>query len=369
MERSVLHVGLDVDDKMFHGGTIDWETGEIFEFRTKPTLGALLKKLEKLQEKGFELKVCYEATYIGYGLCRDLRKKSIFCEILAPSLIPAKPGSRVKTDRLDAMKLAEYYAKGLLTPIHIPDEADEQVRDLVRARGFLVEKRKDLKKHILSTCRRHGLNYKEKHGRKNYWTGIHIDWLTCKINKMEGPLRKIFEVLLYQMDKLNEGIDEYDREIERISEQKRYKKEKDALVCFRGIGTLSAMTLITEIGDIRRFSHPKKLTSYAGLDVIEYSSGGKERKYGITKMGNKRIRTTMVESCQNVSNASRLSKRLRKARKGQDVKVIDVADRCMARLKKKASRMHYAGKHVNKIKVACAREFLCFVWEVLQLVA
>ena len=129
------------------------------------------------------------------------------------------------------------------------------------------------------------------------------------------------------------------------------------------------MTLITEIGDIKRFSHPAKLTSYAGLDISESSSGGKEKKFGITKMGNHRIRTTVVESCQKSSMDYRVSKRLRADRKGQPKEIVDIADRCMKRLRKKSLRLQHANKHINKVKVACAREFLCFTWEALMAVA
>lgn len=369
MKPSILHIGIDVDDNFINGCALCLETGERFEFRARPTFGALMNKLEKLQKKGFNLKVCYEASYIGYNLCRDLRGRAIECEIVAPSLIPAKPGKRVKTDLLDCIKLSEYYAKGLLTSIYIPDEEDEQVRDLIRSRSFLVKQRKSLKLHILSTCRRHRLDYKQESKLKKHWTVKHIDWLTVKVNKLTGTIKKTFEILLYELDKFNEGIAELDREIFKISEQKRYKPKKDALNCFRGLDTLSSMTLIVEMGDIKRFQHPEKLTSYVGFDIAEYSSGGKEKKYGITKMGNRRIRTILIEACQNVSSAVRISRRLRTVRKGQDVKIIDVADRCMERLKKKSNRMIYAGKHINKVKVACARELLCFVWETLQLVS
>ena len=369
MKKRVLYVAVDVDDNFFHGYGLSLETGEILKFKLKPTLGSLLKKLLEMEKKKYKLKVCYEASYIGYTLCRDLKKHNIECEIIAPSLVPSKPGKRVKTDRIDCKKLAEYYSKGLLTSIHIPDEKDEEVRDMIRARSFLVKQQKNLKKHILSTCRRYRLNYKEATKSKDYWTVKHIDWLTIQVNKMTGCIKKTFEILLYELDKLNEGISDLNEEIENMSEDKRYKIKKETLNCFRGLDTLSSMTLIAEIGDIRRFSHPNKLTSYAGLDIREYSSGGKEKKYGITKIGNRRIRTTAIEACQNIRTASKISKRLRRARKNQDVKIIDIADRCQARLKKKSVRMFYAGKPANKIKVGCAREMLCFVWEALQQVS
>lgn len=367
--KRILHVGLDVDDKAFHGAAFCRENGETTEFKSRPTFGALMQKLQQLQVKGFDLKVCYEATYIGYSLCRELRGKAIDCEIVAPSLIPQKPSDRVKTDRLDGRKLAEYYAKDLLTTIYVPNEEDEQTRDLIRARNFLVKQRKRMKMHILATCRRYGLNYKEATNHKYFWTTKHLNWLAITINKLPDTLKKLLDVLVSQMVKLNDFIEEYNAMIEELSEQEKYKTKRDALNCFRGLDTLSSMTLIAEIGDIHRFRHPKQLTSYCGLDVCEYSSGGKERKYGITKMGNKWIRTIAIEACQRVADPPFLSRRLREVRKEQDRKIIDISERCTKRLKKKSNSMFSAGKHTNKVKVACAREFLGFVWEALNHVA
>lgn len=368
--KSILYVGLDVDDTAFHGGVYCRETGETFEFKCKPNKGSLMSKLQKFIDQGYELKVCYESTHICFGLCRNLNKEEhITCEIIAPSLIPSLPGKKVKTDRLDANKLAEYYAKGMLTSIYIPDEKDEEVRKMIRTRGFLVRQRKNLKRYILSSCREFEIDYKSESNNKEYWTKKHIEWLTSKIKELPYGLNRIFEILLYELDKLSEGIKELEELIEKEAESKRYKKRKDALVCFRGLSTLSSMSLITEIGDIKRFSHPNHLSSYCGLNIREYSSGGKEKKGSITKMGNKWIRTTAIEACQNIQRASTISKRLKAMRKGQDLKIISVAEKCTKRLRKKALRMIMSGKHINKVKVACARELLGFVWETLNLVA
>jgi len=367
MKKRILHVGLDVDDKSFHIGGFCKETGEVITLKSKPNLGGLLQKLKKLVTD-FELRICYEATYIGYSLCRNLNKNGYKTEIIAPSMIPELASNRVKTDRLDAAKLADYYANGLLTPIYVPSEEDENERDLLRGRNFLVEQRKKLKKHILSTCRRNNLNYTAETGAKSHWTKTHHDWISSKKKGLGSSMRLCLEILFRQYTKINEGIDEYDEAIMQLSETEKYKEKKDALNCFRGVDTLTAMTLLTEIGDVRRFKHPKQLTSYCGLDVAEYSSGGKEKKYGITKMGNKRIRTSAIESCQRLDRSFFLSKRLKKHRKGQNVKIIDIADRCTKRLRKKANRLLDAGKPRNKVKAACAREFLGFIWEALCVV-
>jgi transposase len=144
-----------------------------------------MKQFKRLSRKGYELKVCYEASFIGFGLCRELQKKGINGEVIAPSLIPFKPGDKVKTDKRDAEKLAEYYSKELLTPIYVPDEEDEAVRSLTRSRSFMVEERKRLKQHILSLCRIHNLNYKEATGKINYWTKAHISWLEDQLPRLK----------------------------------------------------------------------------------------------------------------------------------------------------------------------------------------
>ncbi len=330
----------------------------------------LIKKLHYLREKGFTIKVCYEATYIGYTLYRALSKSSIDCKIIAPSLIPELSGKKVKTDRLDALKLAEFFGKGLLTTIYVPSEEDEMVRDFIRSRNFMVEQRKHLKTHILSLCRRYEINYRVETTGKSYWCNSHLTWLKSRVRKLEDlVLQQNFDILLSQYDLMTSDIDSADAAIEKMSEKPKYKVAKNALNCFRGLSTLTSMTMITEIGDIRRFKHPKMLTSFVGFDIREYSSGGKSRRYGITKMGNKHIRTASVEACQFASKPISISKRLKNTRRGQSQKVVSVADKCMVRLNKKSSKMLSAGKHTNVTKVACARELLNFVWEVLYLVA
>jgi transposase len=368
--KKIVYVGLDVDDTAFHGSGLVLETGEFYEFKCKPDNGVLRKKLNSLFGDRYTIHLCYEACYFGYSLFRFLNKSGIHCDIIAPSLIPTKTGSRVKTDRIDATKLAEYYAKELLTPIYVPDESDEELRDVLRSRGFLVKQRKMLKAHILSACRRYDIRFQEETGNKTTWTDRHIRWLKKRAATLQRPLCQIdLELLLAQYTSLSASIEKLDATILRVADGERYKKVCDALCTFRGIDTLSAMTIIAELGDIRRFAHPRLLTSYIGLDVAEYSSGGKEHKRGITKTGNKHIRTILTECCQTATKPPMLSKRIKQSRAEQPPAVIDIADRCMHRLYKKSTRMLYAGKHKNKIKTACAREMLGFIWEVMRLAA
>jgi len=366
MKKSIVYVGIDVDDLAFHGAGYDVETGEYYEFKCKPTVGSLLNRIEQLKEKGFEIRICYEATYIGYGLHRNLESKGIHCDIIAPSSIPERRSKRVKTDRIDSRKLAEYYSKGLLTAIKIPDKTDEQIRQLIRSRSFVVGERRRLKQHILSSCRFNGIDYRvQTNTQGHHWTQKHLRWLNSQISRQPEITRKMFERLLSQLIVLDEEVKNFDTLIEEFSCMEKYQKRSQALACIKGIDTLSAMTLVTEIGDIKRFPHPKNLVSYSGMDIVEYSSGGKEKKFGITKMGNRKIRTTLVEACQSISLGTSVGKLLRSRRKGVPIEYVKIAERCQNRLWKKKHRMSLGSKPSNKIKVACARELAGFVWEML----
>jgi len=371
MNKNIIFIGVDVDDKNFHG--CGYKNGSMIgEFKCRPNVGHLVKKLEDLSEEGFEIRVCYEATYLGYTLCRKLRESGYHCDVIAPSLIPQQPGWQQKTDKIDSRKLAEYYANGQLTIVTVPDEKNERVRDLVRSRSFIMRQLKALKLHILSQCRRSGMSYKEggEEGQKKHWTKNHREWLNGTYKKQgDANLVTNLNLLLEQEKRLSELIRSYDEQIERISKQEEYQKKVSALCCYRGIDTLSAMTVITEIGDIKRFAHPRKLAGYAGLDLREYSSGGKERRYGITKMGNRHIRTSVIEACQTASRYPQTSRRLKIQHATADKKHVEIADRCMRRLHKKSQKLLIREKTRNKVKVACAREMLCFIWESLKVAA
>lgn len=292
MKKTTLYVGIDVDNNNFNFAIYDLNTKTTNFFKTRPIFHKLFKILNDYKSQGYELRACYEATYIGYGLCRYLRDRNIHCDIIAPALIPSMPGKKIKTDRLDAINLAIFYAQDLLTPIYIPDEFDEHVRSLIRTQKFFSKMIRNLKRNILSLCNYYSLNFKQETGAKSYWTKEHINWLKSKINKLDPILQLSFSYLMKFYDIIDEQITDLKEHIYIISDHKRYKKKKDILICFKGIGILTAMTLICEIGDVNRFKNPAKLFGYAGFSVKEYSSGGKERKYGITKMGSKHIRTT-----------------------------------------------------------------------------
>lgn len=372
MGSGIFYVAVDVDDKNFHGCGINKETGETIEFATRPTAGHLAKKLAEIRQGCSGVKVCYEATYLGFSLQRELAKQGYECEVIAPSLIPTKHGMVVKNDRIDCREMAVYYVNGQLTAVHIPSVEEETVRDVVRTRRFISGQQSALKLHILAMCRRIGLNYHDSTDNKksHYWTKTHRNWLISEMRKDDNKMHEFnLNELLMQLENIERRIEVYDSKLAELGEGDAYRDKVKALRCYRGIELLTAMTLISELNDIRRFSHPRQLCSYAGMDLREYSSGGHEKRYRMSKMGNRHIRTSVIEACQLASKIPQVSKVLRARRKDADEKFIQIADRCMERLYKKSQRLLYRGKMVNKVKVACAREMLCFVWESLMAVA
>jgi len=365
----IIFVGLDVDDQSFHGYAV-CAAGELnFEFSCKPNVGSLTKKLEKISPDKSLFRICYEATFLGFSLSRALLKYGYQCAVIAPSLIPEVNGPRVKTDRLDSRKLAEFHRSGLLTVVSEPSEEDEQVRDLVRSRVFLNRQILSFKKHALSICRRAGIDYRKAVNKPTacHWTDQHRRWLETELNKMNsGAMKSNLELMLMTFGQMEKQLETYDEEIERSAQSGRFARKVNSLVCYRGINTLTALTFITEIGDVKRFGHPRQLTSYCGLDLSEYSSGGLHLRRGITKMGNKHMRTAAVEVCQKAMAHPKISSHLKRRRKDLSALDIAIADRCMIRLYKKSRRLIEREKPRNKVKVACARELLGFVWESLN---
>lgn len=372
MEKKILYVGLEVDDQAFHAGILAEDSAEVRTIRMLPDAGILKRELQFYIDQGFEIRVCYEATYLGFSVQRKLQELGIACEVIAPTLIPQSAGPKVKNDRLDCIKLAKYYKGGLLTPVSIPTEEDEAVRDLIRTRHFLVKEQNSIKRHVIMLCRRLGEDYRKDVAKKGaaHWSAQHFEWIESVTAKKKNSVSHLnLKLLLVTLRQLQNQIGAYSDAIQQLSESVKYSRKVSALRCYRGIDTISAMALISEIGDVRRFSHPRKLASYAGFDIAEYSSGGKERRFQITKMGSAHIRTALIEACQSAPNRPRIHRKLMERRKEIDPTLIEIADRCMTRIYKKSARLVSKGKHRNKAITAAAREMTGFIWESLRAVA
>ena len=156
MKQNIIHIGLDVDDTQYHGSAFNKDTGEVIDFKSRPTLKGLLQQLDRMERhfKGSKTKLCYEASYVGYCLQRDLISNDIHCDIVSPSSIHSPRGKAIKTDRIDAGYLAQFYANDLLTIVQPPDEEQEQDRNLLRSRQKVMQQRNQLRKHLQSVLRR-----------------------------------------------------------------------------------------------------------------------------------------------------------------------------------------------------------------------
>ena len=237
---------------------------------------------------------------------------------------------------------------------------------MLRSRQKLLQQQTQLRKHLQSVLRRNGLHYQAETGNKSHWTKHHYGWLARTIEGLSGSLKVNLELLLRQLKGCNQILAEYGQQVEVLASTPRYQTVVQSLTCYKGIKNIFALTMITEIGDVKRFAHPRQLVSWIGMDIREYSSGGKYKRFGITKHGNRYIRTAFVEANQRGYRTTRIGKDLKARRKDTAPELINIADRCLRRLSKKGNRLLLAGKHPNKVKVACAREMVGFVWESLN---
>lgn len=230
-----------------------------------------------------------------------------------------------------------------------------------------MEQSKNLRRHIIALCKQIAWNYRSDVGENAaYWTDAHRQWLREKTRNAPESIKMNMTILLSQLDSLEEHIDDYAKKVEKIASTQKYKRRVQALICYRGISILSAMVIISELGNIRRFPHPKKIVSYIGMDISEYSSGGKERRFAMTKMGNRHLRRILTEAVQSANKIPVLSKELKKRRVDASMQEKAIADRCMKRLYTKATNLHYKSKPINKIKSACAREMVGYYMGVIK---
>ncbi|MHC4499319.1 MAG: IS110 family RNA-guided transposase, partial [Planctomycetota bacterium] len=279
---------------------------------------------------------------------------------IAPSLVPRKPGERVKTDRRDAKKLLAMLKSGLLTEVHAPNQQQEAARELTRLRETAAENLKRIRHQLLKFLTRHGYVY--TNGR--HWTQKHIAWLRS-IEFTEPMLTNVFENYFNQMIYCIGRLEALDKEVELLADSQEYKQIVGLLCCFHGIGSLTAITISTEIFEFGRFESPRHLMSYLGLTPSEDSSGDKQKKGPITKTGNKRIRRLLNEAAWHYRHRYVPSAALKRRRKGQPQWAIEIADAAGRRLSKRHRYLINNGKMPCKANIAVARELVGFIWFVV----
>ena len=357
MEKVITHIGLDVHSKSIVYAVLAGSAREadLHEIPNDPKV--IRRTFRRLGQEACELRCCYEAGPCGYAVYRQLTEMGIVCEVVAPALIPVKAADRVKTDRRDASKLARLYRAGELTMVNVPTTEQEAVRDLVRAREDV---RKDLTaaRHRLSKFLiRHGRIFSEGHK----WTQRYWQWLGGQ--RFERDAERItFEHYVLEVEHLVERRALLEKDIARFAAAEPYADAVAKLTCLRGISMLSAMVLLTEIHDFRRFQSPRQLMAFVGLVPSEHSSGGKERRGGITKTGNAHARRILVEASWSYRHRPAFGPRAREALRHQPARIAEYARKSQIRLHRRYSRLVGQGKRSQVAVTAVARELCGFVW-------
>lgn len=355
--QPVISVGLDVHKDSIWLAAVEGHNQDFIankRFGTKD-LSKLRKFLVKLAKRG-TVRCVYEASFSGYHLRRLIVEWGFHCEIAATSLIPTKPGERKKCDRLDAEKLANYLRGGLLTLIHVPTAEHEAARDLVRCRRAVSREVTRWKNRMTKFLATKGVYYRDG----ETWSNKHLIWL----ERVRLPQELDNDTLRFQLDTLaymTRRLDEVDAKIKLLSEQEPFQKPVRYLRAFRGIETYTAMVLVTELGDIRRFPTPRKLMAYTGLVPSVHQSGNSGNKAGsITKTGNSHLRHVLIQAAWNYAKKPCRSRKLRARQKGAPAWLLEHTDKAQKRL---YSRYHHlcATRDRKTAVVAVARELIGFI--------
>jgi transposase len=361
MSTSTTFIGLDAHKETIVAAILypRRKDAEIVELaNTEQSLRRFVRSLRK--KSSSQLRACYEAGPLGFGLMRQLEKLGVETCVIAPSKIPSMPGDRVKTDRRDAKKLADLFRGGLLTEVHPPSEEDEAVRDLCRARQQAKESETAAKHRLNKFLTRRNKTY----AGKSRWTRAFWEWLDELTFEHEAD-RFTFDHYVAVLKHFAEQIKALDAKIEALSKTAPYETPVAKLRCFRGIDTTTAMVLVTELHGFERFESAPQLMAFVGLTPSEYSSAGKRQQGSITKAGNAHVRRVLVEAAWNYRHAPRVGKKLNERRAQQSPRTIETADKAMRRLYARWRRMEEHRKPSQKTVVAVARELMGFIWAAL----
>jgi transposase len=344
-----LWVALDVHKLSIVAATLPPQGGTPELHRIETTERAIRRFLERLGGP-VGLAVCYEAGPGGFDLLRLLRRVAVACDVVAPSLVPVRAGDQVKTDRRDAKKLVRLFRAGELVFVDPPDERTEGLRDLMRCRDDLRCARTAARHRVAKQLLRHGRIYREG---KKAWTQTHRAWVARQ--RLEDPLAQAaLEQMLVHLDGLDRQLAALDGELERIAAEEPWRERIAALVRFRGISTRTALGLVAEIGDFRRFGHPRELASWLGITPSEYSSGESQHRGHITKAGNRHARRLLVEAAWHYRHRPR--------RPSDGPEPSDRAWHAQIRLHHRHRELTARGKRTTVTNVAVARELAAFLW-------
>lgn len=355
-------VGLDVHKESIVVAVADSDRSEPQVVAELPNDAArLVKELRKLSRGGAELRCCYEAGPTGFGLQRALQAAAIDCIVIAPSLIPKQAGSRVKTDRRDAVKLARFHRSGDLTAVHIPDAATEAMRDLERARDDAKNAERVARHQLSKFLLRHGRRY----SKSGAWGTLHMTWIRAQQFEHEA-LNRVLVDYVEAVQRATERVARLDKDIAELVESWSLKPLVEALQGLRGIRLLSAVIIAAELGSMARFATPRKLMAYLGLVPSEHSSGERTSRGAITRTGNKHVRRILVEAAWSYRFRPATGPRLRAQNQRISPAVRAIAWKAQQRLHDRYCRLLGRGKNKQQMITAVARELSAFIWDVAR---
>ena len=362
MEQCIIYIGLDVHKDTISVALADAGLrGDVRDYGKIPNTPAALKALAvKLAAGRRELQFCYEAGPCGYGIQRQLSAMGHQCAVVAPSLIPRKPGERIKTDRRDAINLARLHRAGELTAVWVPDQAHEAIRDLVRARQAAVRTLRQARQQLSGFLLRHGHHY-----HRPAWTLMHRRWL-ASLKFDQAVHHIVLEDGIAAIEAATARRDRLEAQIEAALPDWSLAPAVRALQALRGISLVAAATLMAELGDVTRFSNPRQLMAYLGVVPSEHSTGRSRRQGGITKAGNGAARRMLIEAAWSYRFPARISRELLLRQEQLPKAVRDIAWKAQERLCRRYRTLARAGKLPTVITAAIARELAGFVWAIAK---
>ena len=362
MTNSIKYIGLDVHKETIAISVAESAGGEARYYGEIANRPEEIQRLIKRLRKGdAALQFCYEAGSCGYEIYHQLTDLGWECHVVAPSLIPRKAGDRVKTDRRDSLTLTRLFRAGELTAVWVPDDEQEALRDLTRAREDLKHLQRQARQRLLSFMLRHGKRYE---GKTN-WTQAHYRFL--ETIKFRHELQQIvFEEYVDTLKGIDKRVKAMDKQLRLSAERSVFWPVIEALMAMRGLNLLTATTVIAEIGDLQRFESAPQLMAYLGLVPSEHSSGGTRRRGAITKTGNGHVRRVLVEAAWTYRHPARKTAVLQRRAERTSEEVQEIAWEAQKRLCGRYRHLEARGKLRVQVCTAIARELVGFIWAVGQ---
>jgi transposase len=352
-------VGLDVHAETIVAAVAERD-GEVRSLGVHPNSSVGLRRLVKRFGEGTAY--CYEAGPTGYATYWALEQLGAPCMVVAPTLIPRRPGDRIKTDRRDAEKLARAFRAGDLTAVWVPDHAHEALRDLVRCREAAKQDQLRARHRLSKLLLRRGLRPPKKTRNWGFEHTVWVQGLRFDEPALEATRVDLWTQVQHQTARIAQLDKAIDEAVERAATTMR--EVISALQALRGVAKTTAATVVAELGQLSRFSSPRELMAYAGIVPSEYSSGQRTWRGSITRTGNARLRRVVVESAWSYRYPPNLFRTLKKRQEGLDEEVKGIAWKAQHRLHQRYRALMGRGKNSNQTVTAVARELLGFIWAI-----